>query len=238
MKKVNLINWTVLFLLFVFNACEPSKDDVCYSCDAEIDMQIKEDIKKYQKLTREEWKKLPEKFKIPVYRTFSEEQKLLFWQNKYKELINFFEGDTYSQQHITKLYSYTNTHTNFFSDNYMSKKENLQDFQSFTNKWNKEAIDLGWSIQLLYAISASGEEVNDEFLKRLQEIKLSPETKGRKDCDCSKKSDLCDIFSYLHGIVRCRKWKCDKTPAGCGTFFKFPCNGICRGVEIGIDEFR
>ncbi len=239
MKKQQTINYLKVVSICIFSiiltACD-REQETSYSCDPAINLFVKENIKTYQSMTRLEWKSLSQDLKIPVYRTFSEKQKIQFWQNKQQELMVFFKDDNYSREHVLKLYNYINSHPNFFKKGYLKNKK-LQDFKSFTGKWIKEALDLGWSIQLVFAVSATGEQVNDKLLQNLSKAKLpTPQPMG--ECACSQKSDFCDIFGELHGVVACRSWNCnnlkeeedDLEEGGCGLFWKFKCDGICRGI--------
>lgn len=47
------------------------------------------------------------------------------------------------------------------------------------------------------------------------EPKLSP-------CQCSTSSDYCPIWGY------CVPGVCNSTSSGCGTFWSYPCNGVCK----------
>lgn len=44
----------------------------------------------------------------------------------------------------------------------------------------------------------------------------------RSSCDCSLDSDWCPISGY------CNASTCSSTQSGCGTFWSYPCNGVCR----------
>jgi hypothetical protein len=44
----------------------------------------------------------------------------------------------------------------------------------------------------------------------------------RGPCDCSLDSDWCPISGY------CNASTCSSTQSGCGTFWSYPCNGVCR----------
>lgn len=41
-------------------------------------------------------------------------------------------------------------------------------------------------------------------------------------CECSTVSDWCPISGY------CSAGNCNPTQSGCGTFWTYPCNGVCR----------
>jgi len=41
-------------------------------------------------------------------------------------------------------------------------------------------------------------------------------------CECSTESDYCPIWSYCGGAA------CTKTSSGCGTFWRYPCDGACH----------
>ncbi len=116
----------------------------------------------------------------------------------------FFKNDSDSRQHVSKLYGYIDTHHGFFKRGYMSKGSNLKDFKEFVDKWNRDALDLGWSIQLVYAVSATGEKVNNKFLKALLSVKLPKQSKDNDSCTCSTQSDWCDILENYKALLRAK----------------------------------
>ena len=42
------------------------------------------------------------------------------------------------------------------------------------------------------------------------------------NCSCSTASDYCSVWSY------CKAGGCSQTENGCGTFWSYPCNGVCQ----------
>jgi hypothetical protein len=210
--------------VFVINACQ--KDEINqFSSNKGIERKIQKNIEYYTNLSREEWKDLPDEMKIPVYRTFSPVGKYNFWIEKQQEILQL-EWKDVEIIHIELLFSIFEGNYSFFEDGYVEDNEKESErVIFFVNQWENYAItDLNWNRTLIYALCGSGDEVS----KIIRQIEENEYTETRGDCGCSQKSDFCDIFGEAR--VYCLDGPgCTRAPGGCGFFWLFKCNGICRG---------
>jgi len=139
---------------------------------------------------------------------------------------------TNEQQHIELLFSIFEGNYSFFEDGYVEdNKEVLERVISFVSSWETYAINkLNWNRAMIYALCGSG----DDFTKVIKQIDKNEYSGTRGDCGCSQSSDFCDIFgeanvSCLDG-PGCTAAANRGLSGGCGFFWLFKCNGICRGA--------
>ncbi len=215
-----------LFLIivgFLLARCSIFDDEVVYSCDPDINKIVNANIAVYKNLDRAEWKKLAPEMKIPVYRTFSSEKKRLFWKSKYKELQNLKWTEA-EKAHIDLLYSLLEKQPDLFDQNTLKDQRKMVSFTVFCYNWNQYAVDsLKWDKKFVYAVSASGAEIKSSEVAYW-------DNDSSNTCGCSQKSDWCDIAGELYGVSACRSHPCEKTNDGCGTLWRFSCDGICKNA--------
>lgn len=229
--------------IVVFNACQKDESISQFSCNKGIEQQIQRSIGYYSNLSREEWKDLPDELKIPVYRTFSSKDKYNFWIEKQQEVLQL-EWTNKEIEHIEMLFSIFEGNFSFFEDGYVEGNEKeLKRVKYFVNQWENYAItELNWNRTLIYALCASGDDVT-KIIRQIEKGEYTGTREGN-GCGCSQKSDYCDIMGDLNGVVSCQDGPDCKASAsanaisaathrglfgGCGFFWLFKCNGICRG---------
>jgi hypothetical protein len=71
------------------------------------------------------------------------------------------------------------------------------------------------------AISAFGFKDAKSLLATMDDKPLQPRD-NNEQCGCATQSDYCD--SGYH----CVGGGCTQTGSGCGTFYEYPCDGLCR----------
>lgn len=229
-KRHILIILSIILVLLSFTSC--SNDELVYSCNKEINELVKKNFTQYSSITREEWLKLPDSLKIPVYRTFSVDLKYEFWQQKREELLSL-EWSYAERAHINVLYDFIKKRPQFFSDDYFDNEALLAQFENFIRDWYSKAYnDLGWSRPLIYYVAVVGHKLTGDMQQHFKEGGGlgggTPDGGTSNDCGCSQTNDWCDLVGEAGG-VSCKSHPCNKTSSGCGWFWSFSCNGICKG---------
>lgn len=230
-KRHILIILSIVLVLLSFTSC--SNDELVYSCDKEINELVTKNLTEYSSMTRDEWLKLPDSLKIPVYRTFSVDLKYKFWQKKCEELLSLEWSDA-ERAHINALYNFIKDRPQFFSDSYFDNEASLAEFENFISEWYRKAHDdLGWPRPLIYYIAVVGYKLTGDMQHNFDDGGgLGGGSGGgggsSNDCGCSQTNDWCDLAGETGG-VSCKSHTCNTTSSGCGWFWKFSCNGICKG---------
>ena len=224
-------------LLFILTGYLVSCDNHLYSCDPFADAWVKDNLEDIKGMTRGTWLKLDENqtVKRATYAAFNPENQRKFWEQKIWEVINGFNWTEKEKDHLNLLLDYVHM-TDVFD-----RKEVPEEFELFVYKWNEYAItELGWTRKLIYGIIADGNRLldkdgNTEGIPEdgigQKRIKTGSEDDGLSDCSCSQMSDWCDIFGEIPpSVVSCNSnnYKCKTMNNGCGTFWQFPCDGICK----------
>jgi len=73
-----------------------------------------------------------------------------------------------------------------------------------------------------YADSVLLKSVNYPFSQAPNRFGMPDVEFEKRDCGCSTDSDWCPISGY------CKAGSCTRTTSGCGTFWNYPCDGMCR----------
>lgn len=228
-------NYYLFFILILWGFITSCESDI-YSCDPFANDWIKQNLSEVQKMTRNTWLKLDERESVrrAAYVAFKPHKKQEFWENKIIEVINDFDWNNEEKTHLGVLLKYIRQ-TNIFNEN-----ETSEDFELFIYKWNEYAIqELNWSRKLIYGITADGNrllnksgdlEKSSDNLSDKTRIKTNSEDSGLSECSCSQLSDWCDIFGEIPPwVLSCNSYNynCKEIP-GCGTFWKYTCDGICK----------
>ncbi len=235
MKKLSYLFWVVFVVMF--SSCETQQ----YSCDPIADEWVKQNMSKVKTMTRASWLQLNESetIKRAAYVAFSPKQQRSFWEDKTNEVINQYKWNEKEKEHLLKLLNYIKN-----SDMFSQKSIN-EEAELFIYKWNDYAInELQWSKSLIYAIAGEGNRVIIQDRSRIvftynnsksaHSINTDLVNDGSEfNCSCSSRSDFCDIFGEIpDNVVSCNRvnFNCKVTKTGCGLFWMFPCNGICKSV--------
>lgn len=223
--------------IFILSGYLISCDSDTYSCDPLANDWVKENLTEVQTMTRSSWLKLNEResVKKAAYVAFYPEIKRKFWADKIIEVMNDFSWNEKEKDHLSLLLDYVNK-TDIFN-----RKEVPEDFELFVYKWNEYAIDeLKWTRKLIYAITANGDRLlsksgdtasisEEEFDNKIR-MKTNYEDSEYPNCSCSQLSDWCDIFGEIPpSVISCNSYHYHCTQvSGCGTFWQFTCDGICK----------
>lgn len=139
----------IIVALFITGNVQPA------SAGVEPDSRTLDDL---SEIDRQTWKSLPYQIRIPVYETFPTEKKKVFWRLKHEELKRL-DWTAAELEHIDSFYSVICENPLLLERG--AESQDLEDwFEVFRYNWREHAHDvLGWSMQLLYAVSMSGDEV-------------------------------------------------------------------------------
>ena len=204
-----------------------SSDNDIYSCDPDADEWAKENKNEIVKMNRSEWKQisLNEEYRMAAFRAFSPDQQQEFWIDKLEEVLEL-DWNTEERNHIQLLLNYVQK-TDIFHNGVSDE------FEISTYRWLEYAKEtLGWDSSTMYGICATGDKMLDKegSLESLKSKNSHLLRSGSENwCACSQTSDWCDPLHEIPGwVVSCNSDSCDKTVKGCGTFFQFSCDGICK----------
>ena len=227
MKKYSLFTF---LSIFVFMSCS-NKEDKKFSCDPNIDNWVKSNVSTIRYMKRTEWLKLDESLKKPVYRAFAPKEKHNFWLDKLGEVINL-NWTSKEKEHIIVLYNWVKNNPNFFADDLNQDSKEFLEAEKFEYEWREKGeSELGWSKQIIAAITMSGNRVLNtqgelEVVKktanglvRLKTTGLEPGA-GQK-CECNRIDDWCGRDSDCSKNDYCNVYR------GCGWFLQAFCDGMC-----------
>ena len=224
MKKLFFITGVAIYSL-IHISCT-NEENFVYSCNEDLNNWAKENILEIQKMTRKEWKALEEEKKKPAYAAFTKQQRITFWEEKFKELktLNWSEEEW---KHIEKLQEFTKNHHEFFSGKKLTDDQS-DELHAFCYSWCKEAMDrFGWSELSCAAIVASGEEVkskNEPMSKGSNDPIIIDDPDRTPNCSCHAGNIL--FTTCFNGEV-CEETDCIGSSPGCGFILWEDCNGLC-----------
>jgi hypothetical protein len=127
-----------------------------------VDVWINEHQTEIQVMSREDWLKLDESLKRPVYRKFTDEQRYRFWKDKINEVMRSFDWNELETIHLNLLLNTLSDNPKWFGDGGIEnmEKDDKETFEMFYHKWDEYAQDsLGWDRALIGAIIATGDKV-------------------------------------------------------------------------------
>ena len=88
-------------------------DDLKYSCDETTNQWVRDNLNQIHRMNRNDWSKVSNSMKIPVYRAFTPDQKITFWLQRIAE-IQELGWNEQEKEHIQKVSDFINTHNEFF----------------------------------------------------------------------------------------------------------------------------
>lgn len=230
---MNYIYYKVLLLGFMmlFFSCS-NEYDYKFSCDKETNVWVKNNINTIQNLERNDWKNYPTSVSTAMYRAFTGEQKIAFWQDKLHE-IKTLPWNADELKHIELVDDFINSHQDlFYVDELTDEQENQLD--SFFYKWFLDAEKkLQWNRKLVYAIVCSGYSLantegdlllyNESNMDDNSSIEfLAALENSIPDCNCKKDH----VLACFPGPDECQSTDCDQK-GGCGWLYMQTCTGKC-----------
>ena len=227
-KKI--INFAVVILtaITIIGLSSCKDEEVRYSCNPAIDAVIRQNLPRYENMTRKDWKNLPDSLKLAVFVAMKPEIKMEFWQGKYNEMMNakFFKDS--EKEHISKIYKYLLSIDDLYTDKYAQDFERKQRVFDYYKEWAIYGIDsLGWGVIDAILITEDMEELTEDYIEHVKQ-NAAPYTHLEHAGD-SKEAD-CDC-KYLLGCglsYSCSGTECKGTKTGCGVIIRNePCTKKC-----------
>lgn len=227
MKKI-----IILFLIlsgFTFLSCQ--KEEVCYSCNSDIDAWVKENKANLTKLSSNELLKFDGSRQAAVFRAMESSQKELLWVEKFNTIISTsesFSGD--EKEHIKLLKDYI-LDSNLFNSTLLEEHHNylLKWVEIGKRNFSWSDVDIAYLLITLYTTDAERDSLKKKaeqniFERNLPLNELAREVPpGEKDkCTCNTELSLCGI---VHDCLDFDT--CEDTESGCGLLWLYPCDGEC-----------
>jgi hypothetical protein len=106
-----------------------------------VDVWINEHQTEIQTMSREDWLKLDEALKRPVYRKFTDEQRYCFWKDKINEVMRSFEWSELEKNHLNLLLNTLSDNLKWFGDGGIEnmEKDDKETSETFFYKWDEYA---------------------------------------------------------------------------------------------------
>jgi hypothetical protein len=158
-----------LFLISFANiGCQ---DEICYSCDKEINSWAKENLELLEKMGRKDLATLNYSKQKAAFRTFSPDKRKQLWQNKFKQIKSLH----FSKEELNHLKIFDNFLKEYDFANELTNKQ-----EQFLNSWfEKEKVDYNWTPYFLISGFA---RLNENAVLNKQEFqKKFPTLSARGD---------------------------------------------------------
>ena len=235
MKQI-IIYVCALFASLTFFSC--SQDEEIYSCDKGINDWVKENLIDIQQMDRNDWLQLDEKYKTGAFIAFEPKQKQEFWLQKIQEVLTFDWNET-EKEHLELLYQIILDNPIWFSKDRTEKE--YEEYDLFQYEWIEYAQEqLGWSMQLIGAITATGNKMlnmeGELQFNTYSAIRLKDDSE-LPNCDCNQMSNFCpnqkpycNNSSYKDKTGK-KIEICKEKLIGCGFGLIGPCNGLCTATS-------
>lgn len=218
----------MLISLVGITLCSCNNENI-YSCDDAIDEWVHDNLSEIRVMSRGTWTTLEEEVKAPVYRAFTNQQRVDFWAKKLEEVLSL-DWNEAEKEHIVSAYNFIKINPHFLDGYNILSDEEKNKFDLFFYEWiEKGKTELHWGMELMYGIVASGNRLIDKQGTLLITVNQTGSratvlSTSESKCNCSKSSDWCTPSN-----VYCENAVC-QIVGGCGTFWVSDCNGRCGGI--------
>lgn len=219
MKKYSIL---IMMAATLFLSACAQDDEPTFSCNSNINQWVLNNLEEISTMTRSDWKELPNDVAIAVYRAFSPEQKIRFWQEKFEE-VKQLEWSNEERMHIQMAEKFLYSHTQLFYKKRLSEDEE-DELDIFYYTWSRKAMhDFNWDERLAADIIVSRNDIR-KVQTRSFEPPSNPFEPPISLPDCSCKYDIyCLPFDCEPGF-------CEETDDGCGVLSLARCKGLCAGA--------
>ena len=206
-----------LLVALAFLSCS-NEEDICYSCDENIDAWVKEKRDSFENITYSQFLEYDGDKQRAIFRSLSATKKKDLWLDRMTdlktaftskkdiEIINFVENIllnelTYSDLFTDELYlNYEKQIVNLAKEANWSRVQVVLSFSSFNSIYENKSLD------------------DDPAI-----VDAGPDLGQGQDCHCKW-----GYFSCM-GDNKCdKKSKCEETESGCGLLWLQDCNGYCN----------
>ena len=229
----------IVLLIFVSFVVSCSMDEI-YSCDREINMWVKSNLTEIKQMSSEDFLAIGDlAYQKAAYAAMEKEQRHKLWMDKLNDVLQM-GWEQKEVEHIDSLISFIGRNESLFTNSQTQEKRDL--FELFMYLWVEYAEEvLCWDRETIFSICGVPNKVvrietqngNTKLtvsnVSELKSAMQSPTIKSRGECACASTSDWCDIFGEIP-VVSCNSfnYSCENTQDGCGLFWRFPCDGICK----------
>lgn len=218
-------------MITIFSSCTSDEEEM-FSCNKQVDEWVKDHLSEIRVMDRTDWLNSPNEKALAMYRAFTPDQRLSFWNAKIEEVLrlNWSEAEI---NHIRKAQIFLNSNSEIFSDFALTTEERDDLVDEFCYKWTENAItELGWTETIAKSILMSGKRVLNTD-GELQELKSDFSISLLSDneevnCNCNKNDDFCS-----HGSDCVDDPDCNTSERGCGWLWLSGCNGRCGIIGFG-----
>ena len=223
----------IMYAMFLFALTSCQRD--VFSCDPDLDKEIRTNLKFIRQMTRTDMVKMDDiHLQKAAFRAFSPEQRKAIWMEKLDEVMLLNWNDE-EKQHIELLQSFLDKYEGMFSKGFTEQQQNNLLIEIY--RWAEYAKNtLGWNDKIINAMAGNPNRMLTKT--GILEGKIAKNTKLIKtrseadfgDCECN--SDHSEDESMV--IYDCGSKDacfgtshCKRTSFGCGLFWGSPCNGSC-----------
>jgi hypothetical protein len=205
----------ITLVMCCFEGCQ--KDELLYSCDSEINDWVIENKTVYANVPRAEMATFSYDKQLGLFRSFSPEQRVRLYQEKYRYLMGLESLSVPEKEQIHKIYAL------LLPDIYVSK-ENRRKFNEFADKWTEESIMLfGWSLKDVFVYTHTW-LTSEEVVVMMNSLPRLKSTQAEDNCNCHY-TIACPGFGFDWSCVT---GGCKLKDGGCGIFGTTDCDGICK----------
>lgn len=237
--KLGLMSYMVI-LLFGFITYSCSEEANYYSCDKNVDLWVKDNLKEISEMTRADWVKVGDiVYQRAIYNAFSPEQRFSLWIEKLEKVPNLFSNNA-EKEHIELLISTLKNNPHWFSDNQTDDEKDR--LELFFYRWREYASSkFDWEPNKIYSIVGTPENVekieSGQIIVKKNVNIANARLKTRSEsgegygnvCDCGDDSKYW-ACSALGGAT-CKidyNNPCRQTEHGCGFLWQDGCWGKCK----------
>jgi lipoprotein len=215
--------------LFLFSCSE--EQEVVYSCDQKENAWVKQHLNEIRKMSRTNWLSLPANLEIPVFRAFSQKQKLQVWNEKLNETTEILRNSA-EISHINKVKQFINDNPSLFDGDKLSESEE-EKIEKFFYSWAKEGEKrFNWNKSTIYSIVGTCRPITNQKNRGIKLLSTVPRVDFinpglNYKCNCHKK---CLIACFPETVFCESDPDCEETNKGCGWVFAQECDGRCDGL--------
>lgn len=181
-----------------------------YSCNKDIQEYVYKNKNTLSTITRSQLMQYDINYQRAIYRSLSATVRMSLWQDKVQNVLSTANFNPTQILLINQLTS--NFDTIYFDDD----TTNDASFISFYNNFIVQARLSFTKQQYFQSFGHLGDYSGG--------IPYTP-TGSTTDCGCSRKSDWCSAFTI--GDDKCTEVSCYLKNSGCGTLWRFKCDGEC-----------
>ena len=211
----NCLFFFIVFLAMLSMISCQKQQDVCYSCDSEIDAFVKANKEQLLHFNLTDLTLLELEKQKAAYRSYNAIKKSALWKEKYKFILDNADN-LYNQEELKEI----RVLYDFISPDIV---ENREEILLFVEEWflrTKEKFS--WSDNRYRFLFFSLEFDETAFLAR--EVDPKPTVY----CNCNDKHSGILIEDCPSIMPDCRKvTTCEATDSGCGYIWIDKCNGDC-----------